>query len=97
VTVFFISQEIDRQRQPTPGQHWHHTLLPQRTDQTVEGHGGDVTDHRTQLQTEATVRRQQGIAGHLWAHLAIAQDKMRQHGEHRFAHRTLDAPDGKIP
>jgi hypothetical protein len=27
------------------------------------------------------------------SHLAIAQDAMRQHGEHRFACRALDAPE----
>ena len=79
MAVFFISQEINRQRQPTPGQHRDHTLLPQRTDQTIEGHGRDMTYHRTPLQTEATVCRQQGIAGHLRVHLAIAQDKVWQH------------------
>src|SRR4030095_10980209 len=41
------------------------------------------------------VCRQEGIAGHLRAHLAIAQDEVRQHGEHRFTPRTLDAPDGE--
>jgi hypothetical protein len=45
VTVLFIGQDIRRQRQPTPGQDRHHTLLPQRTDQTVEGHGGEMADH----------------------------------------------------
>jgi hypothetical protein len=39
--------------------------------------------------------RQQGIAGHLGAHLAIAQDKVRQHSEHGLARRTLETPDGK--
>ena len=40
------------------------------------------------------MRGQQGIAGHLRAHLAIAQDEVRQDGEHRFARRALDTPDG---
>ena len=53
-----------------------------------------MTDDRAQLQTEATVGGQQGIAGHLGSHLAIAQDEVRQDGEHGFARRTLDAPDG---
>jgi len=34
--VFFIRQEIDRQRQPTPGEHRYHTLLTQGADQAVE-------------------------------------------------------------
>ena len=38
---------------------------------------------------------QQGIAGDLRAHLAIAQDEVRQDGEHRFARRALDTPDGE--
>ena len=37
---------------------------------------------------------QQGIAGDLRAHLAIAQDEVRQDGEHRFTRRALDPPDG---
>ncbi len=43
---------------------------------------------------EPTMRRQQGIAGHLWLHLAVTQDEMRQDREHGFAPRALDAPDG---
>ena len=38
---------------------------------------------------------QQGIAGHLRAHLAVAQDEVRQDGEHRFAGGALDTPDGE--
>ena len=37
---------------------------------------------------------QEGIAGDLRAHLAVAQDEMWQHGEHRFARGALDPPDG---
>src|SRR5215510_13384360 len=37
---------------------------------------------------------QQHITGDLRAHLAIAQDEVGEDGEHRFAPRTLDAPDG---
>jgi hypothetical protein len=39
--------------------------------------------------------RQQGIASHVGAHLAVAQDEMRQDGEDGFTPRTLDAPDGE--
>ena len=39
--------------------------------------------------------REQGIAGHVRPHRAIAQDKVRQDGEYRFAGGALDAPDGE--
>ena len=93
--VLFIGQDIRRQRQATPGQHRDQALLAQGTDQAIEGHGRDVADHRTPFQTEAAVGGQQGIAGHLGSHLAVAQDEMRQDGEHRFARGALDAPDGE--
>src|SRR6267378_6360437 len=54
-----------------------------------------MADDRAQLQAETTVGGQQGIAGHLRAHLAVAQDKVRQDGEDRFAGGALDAPDGE--
>ena len=38
---------------------------------------------------------QQGIAGHLRSHLAIAQDEVREDREHRFARRALETPDGE--
>lgn len=69
------------------------TVLTQRTDQTVEGHGGDMADHCAPLQAEATMGDHQGIASHLGSHLAIAQDEMWQHGEHGFAPHTLETPD----
>ena len=37
----------------------------------------------------------QGIARDLGAHLAIAQDEVRENGEHRMTGRALDPPDGK--
>jgi hypothetical protein len=37
----------------------------------------------------------QGIASHLWAHLPVAQDEVRQDREHGFARGALDTPDGK--
>ena len=40
------------------------------------------------------MHRQQGITGHIRAHLAIAQDEVRQDGEHGFAGRALQTPDG---
>ena len=52
-----------------------------------------MTDDRTAFQTQSAVSGQQGIAGHLGAHLAIAQDEVRQDREHRFARRALDTPD----
>ena len=56
--VLFIGQEIDRQRQPTAGQHCYETLVPERTAQTIEGHRRDMADDRAQLQTEPSMRRQ---------------------------------------
>jgi hypothetical protein len=53
-----------------------------------------MADDRGQLQTEATVGGQQGIARHVWAHLAVAQDEMRQDRKHGFACRALYPPDG---
>ena len=53
-----------------------------------------MVEDRTQLQTQPPMRRQERIPGHLRAHLAIAQDEVRKHGEHRPARRALDAPDG---
>src|SRR5207302_3916667 len=70
--VLLIGEDIDGQSESTPGQHGDQTLLPQRTDQTVEGHGRDMVEHRAPLQTEATVRGQQRITGDIRAHLAIA-------------------------
>jgi hypothetical protein len=40
------------------------------------------------------MRGQQGVAGHLWSHLAIAEDAVGQHREHHFARRALYPPDG---
>jgi hypothetical protein len=54
-----------------------------------------VIEDRAQLQTQPTMRRQQRITGHLRAHLAIAQDEVRQDREHRFTCGTLNAPDGE--
>jgi hypothetical protein len=94
VAVFFIRQDIRRQRQPTPRQHRDQTLLTEGTDQTIESHGREMADDCAQLQTEATMAGHQGIASDLGSHLAIAQDEMRQDGEHGFARRALDTPDG---
>jgi hypothetical protein len=38
---------------------------------------------------------QQGIAGDLGAHLAVAQDEMREDCEHRFTRRALDTPNSE--
>src|SRR5262244_1919422 len=37
---------------------------------------------------------QEGITRDLRSHLAITQDEMRQHGEHRMTRRALETPDG---
>ncbi len=93
--VLCIGQEIDRQWQCTPGQHGDQALLTQGTHQAIEGHGRDMADGRTPFQTETTMGGQQGIAGHVRPHRAVAQDKVRQDGEDRFAGGALDAPDGE--
>jgi hypothetical protein len=56
-TVLLIGEDIDGQRQPTPRQHGHETLVAEGADETIEGHGGDMTDHGAQLQTQSTVQR----------------------------------------
>ena len=38
---------------------------------------------------------QQGVTGHVRPHGAVAQDKVRQDSEHRFARGALDTPDGE--
>ncbi len=38
---------------------------------------------------------QQGITGDLGAHLAVAQDEMREDREHRFTRRALDTPNSE--
>jgi len=55
-----------------------------------------MADHGTELQTEPSMRRQYSIAGHFWAHLAIAQDEVREDREHRATRGTLETPDGEI-
>src|SRR5436190_24037791 len=54
-----------------------------------------MPDDRAQFQTEPPVRGQQGIAGHLRSHLAIAQDEVREDREHRATRGALDTPDGE--
>jgi hypothetical protein len=95
VAMLFIGEEICGQGQTTPYQHRHQALRAERTNQSIEGHRRDMADDRTPLYAEPTVYSQQGIASHLRSDLAIAQDDVRQHGEHHFAPRTVDAPDGE--
>src|SRR5258705_13687165 len=54
-----------------------------------------MADDRAQLQAETSMGRQQGIVGGVRSHRAVAQDKMRQDREDRFAGGALDAPDGE--
>jgi hypothetical protein len=91
--MFFISQEVRGQGQATPGQHRHQTVVAQCAHQTIEGHRRDMIEDRAELQTQSSMRRQEGVTSDLRAHLAIAQDKMRQDREHRFARRALYPPD----
>ena len=77
------------------GQYRDHTVVTKSTDHAIEGHGRDVIEHGTPLQTEPTVGGQQRIAGHIRPHRAVAQHEVRQDGEDRFAGGALDAPDGE--
>src|SRR5262249_59252059 len=65
------------------------------TDEAIERHRGDMADDRTPLPTEAPMGGQQGVAGDVGRHRAVAQDDRRQDGEDRFTPRTLDAPEGE--
>ena len=91
VTVLFIGQDIQGQGQLTPGEHGDQTLAAKRTDQTIEGHGGEMVEDSAQFQTEAAVGRQQGIAGHVWSQLTITQDEVRSLNSHspRFSGRPM--------
>ena len=93
--VFLIGQDIRGQQQVTPGQHGDQAVLTQGTDQAREGHGRDMADGGTPCQAEAAVGGDQGLAGDLGAHAAIAQDEVWQDREDRLARGTLDAPDGE--
>jgi hypothetical protein len=92
-TVLFIGQEIGWERQPTPGQYHHDALVAEGADQAIKGHRREMTDGRTPLQTQSTMRRQQGVAGDLRTHLARAQDQVGQDGEHHLAPGPLETPD----
>ena len=82
VAMLFVGHEIGGQGQLTPGEHCDQALVTKRTDHAIEGHRGDMADHRAQLQTEAAMGRQQGIASDLRSHLAITQDEMWQDRKH---------------
>jgi hypothetical protein len=53
-----------------------------------------MPDDGAQCQTELTVRRQQGVAGHLWMPMAITQAEVGQDGEPSTTRGALDAADG---
>src|SRR2546425_2736740 len=89
-----IGEDIDGQGQTTPGQDRHETVLTEGAHQAIEGHRGDMADHRGQLQTETTMGGQQGIAGHLRMHLAVTQDEVGQDGEHCTTRGALETPEG---
>src|SRR5713101_6976504 len=92
--MLLIGEEIDGQWQATPGQHAHQALLTQRTNQTIEGHRGDMVEDRAQLQTEAAMGGQQRITSHLGSHLTIAQDEVGEDREYGAARGALETPDG---
>jgi hypothetical protein len=56
--VLFIGQKIDRQWQPTPGQHGDQTVVAKRADEAIERRGGDMIEHGAPLQTQPTMRCQ---------------------------------------
>jgi hypothetical protein len=91
--VLFIGQEIDRESEPTSGEHRDQPLVTQGAYQAIERHRREMVENCAPLQTEAPVGGQQRITGHCGPHLAVTQDEMRQDREHRLARRTLDAPD----
>src|SRR6266481_2180363 len=93
-TVLLVGQEIHGEGQTVPGEHRHQTLVAKRTDQAIERHRGDMPDDRTQLQAQSSMGGQEGIAGSLRSHLAIAQDEVREDREYRFARRALYPPNG---
>jgi hypothetical protein len=92
--VLLSGQAIDRERAPTSGEHRDQPLVTHGTHQAIERHRRDRVEHRAQLPTEAAVGGQQRITGYGRAPLAIAQDDMREHGEHRCARRARYPPDG---
>jgi hypothetical protein len=93
LTVLFIRQDIHRERQPTPGEDCHETVVAERTDEAVERHGREMIEHCAQLQTEPPVGRQQRITGDVWSHRARTSDAVREDREDRCTPCTLDAPD----
>ena len=91
----FIGQEIDGQRQPTPGEHRDQPVVAERTDEAGERHGRDRVEHRAQLHTETAVRGPQRITGDLRSPLTIAENDVGEHRAHRATRGALDAPDGE--
>ena len=89
----FISHERAGQRQTAPGQHGPQTLWSERPDETRDGQRRQRAAPRTPLQAQSSMGRQQGIAGHVSAPLAVAQDAMGRDGEHRFARGALETPE----
>jgi hypothetical protein len=53
-----------------------------------------MADHRTPLQAQSAMGRQQGIASDLGSHLAIAPDEVGEDYEHRATRGALETPDG---
>ena len=95
LAMLCIGEDRGGPRQGTPGEHGDQARLAQGTNQAIEGHRRDVADRRAQLSTETAMRGHQGIAGHLGAHLAIAQDAVGQDGAHGSARGAREPPDGE--
>src|SRR4029434_7572112 len=48
VTVLFVGQEVDRQWETASGQYRHQTVVAKRTDEAIEGHWRNMSDHGTE-------------------------------------------------
>ena len=97
VTRLLVCQAVGGQRPPTPRQHSDQTVLAACANEALERPGRDLGDHRPARQPEPTVGGQQGIAGHLRVHLAIAYDDVGEDREHRTTRGALEPPDGESP
>src|SRR5262245_7287223 len=93
--VFLIGQDRRWVRQATFDQDRDQAVLPQGTDQTIEGPGGDMANGCRPFQAEAAMGGDQGLAGHIRAHASIAEDEVRQDREHRPAGGALNTPDSE--
>ncbi|MGE3542191.1 MAG: hypothetical protein AB7N91_32850 [Candidatus Tectimicrobiota bacterium] len=95
--VLLIRSEVGGQAQSTPGEHRDQTVVAQRTDETIERHGGKMADHRADFQTEATMGGQERSTGDLRSHRAVPQDEVGEDREHGATRGALEAPNRQPP